>query len=457
MSMRVRVKASSTIKPAEPTPKHRLWVSDLDLIQPVTHAPTVYFYKHNTSNTTTTFFSPYIMKNALSQTLVHFYPLAGRLSYDESRRLEIDCNEAGVIFYEAESDVEINDFGDFKPTPELRNLAPHIDYTTDITEWPLLLVQLTVFRCGGISLGLAAGHTAMDGPSASHFVSTWAKIACTGTSNVCVQPFMDRTLLRARDPPVEPAFEHEEFNPPPRLPDQEGGGGEEERKEETVVKMFKFNAQQVNAIREAANMGQNGSSGLRFSRFESVAAHMWRSTCKARWLDGDQMTELQIPVQGRARLQPPLPEGFFGNAVFRGRVVARSGDLVTSPVGHVAGRIRERLEKMKDKYLRSALDFLNGQEDLTPFRSGSHTLGCTQRGRFYGSPNLALTSWLGISFYDADFGWGPPMYMGPAALGFEGKGFILPTKEDDGGMIVALRLHSKHMENLKELLSDHAH
>ncbi|KAJ8617315.1 hypothetical protein MRB53_013501 [Persea americana] len=332
--MRVRVKASSTIKPAEPTPKHRLWVSDLDLIQPVTHAPTVYFYKANTSNTTTTFFSPYIMKNSLSQTLVHFYPLTGRLLYDESRRLEIDCNEAGIIFYEAESDVEIDDFGDFKPTPELRNLAPHIDYTTDITEWPLLLVQLTVFRCGGISLGLATSHTAMDGQSASHFVSTWAKIARSGTSNVCVPPFMDRTLLRARDPPVEPAFNHEEFKPPPRLLDQEGGGGgEEERKEETVVKMFKFNAQQ----------------------------------------------------------------------------------------------------------------------------SGSHTLGCTQRGRFYGSPNLVLTSWLGMSFYDADFGWGPPMYMGPAALGFEGKGFILPTKEDDGGMIVALRLHSKHMENLKELLSDHAH
>lgn len=48
------------------------------------------------------------------------------------------------------------------------------------------------------------------------------------------------------------------------------------------------------------------------------------------------------------------------------------------------------------------------------------------------------------------------MYMGPAALGFEGKGFIIPTKEEDGGMIVALRLQSKPMENLKELLSNHA-
>ena len=98
--------------------------------------------------------------------------------------------------------------------------------------------------------------------------------------------------------------------------------------------------------------------------------------------------------------------------------------------------------------MRSALDFLNGQEDLAPLRSRAHTIE---------HPNMVLPSWLGMPFYDADFGWGPPMYMGPAALGFEGKGFILPTKEDDGGMIVALRLHSKHMENLKELLYNHAH
>ncbi|RWR72440.1 spermidine hydroxycinnamoyl transferase [Cinnamomum micranthum f. kanehirae] len=446
MTMTMRVKASSTIKPAAPTPKHRLWLSDLDLIMPSTHATIIYFYKPNNPNTTTSFFSPDIMKNSLSQTLVHFYPLAGRLHYDESGRLEIDCNEAGVIFYEAESDVEIDDFGDFKITPELRDLAPHVDYTTRITEWPLMLLQLTVFRCGGVSLGFATSHTAMDGPSAAHFFCTWAKIACTGKADICMPPCLDRTLLRVRDPSVKPVFKHEEFKPPPRL---DHGG---ERRKETTVEMFKLTYQQVNAMREAANMGRSSATGPRFSRYESIAAHIWRSTCKARGLEDDQMTELQIAVQGRTRLQPPLPVDFIGNVVFRATVVARSGDLVTGPVGHVAGRIKEVLEKMKDKYLRSTLDFLNGQEDLTPLRSGAHTLGCTQ-GKFYGCPNMVLTSWLGMPFYDADFGWGPPMYMGPATLVNDGKGFIIPAKkEDDGGVIIALCLQTKHMEALKELL-----
>ncbi|KAJ8643165.1 hypothetical protein MRB53_004913 [Persea americana] len=66
---------------------------------------------------------------------------------------------------------------------------------------------------------------------------------------------------------------------------------------------------------------------------------------------------------------------------------------------------------------------------------------------------MVLPSWLGMPFYDADFGWGPPMYMGPATLVNDGSGYIIPTKkEDDGGVIIALRLQTKHMEALKELL-----
>lgn len=224
----MRVKASSTIKPAEPTPKYRLWLSDLDLIQPVTHAPTVYFYRPNSPNIPTSFFSPDIMKKGLSQTLVHFYLLARRLRYNEGSRLEIDCNEEGTVFYEVECDVDIDDFGDFKPTTELIDLVPHVDYSTHLGEWPLLLVQLTLFRCGGISLGLAISHMTTDGMSAAHFVSSWAKIARTGTSQIDQMPLLDRTPLRARDPPVKPAFDHGEFKPPPLLFGREDNEEEEQ-------------------------------------------------------------------------------------------------------------------------------------------------------------------------------------------------------------------------------------
>lgn len=77
-------------------------------------------------------------------------------------------------------------------------------------------------------------------------------------------------------------------------------------------------------------MGRNGVTGRKFSRFESVAAHVWQSICNARGLVPDQLTtRLHMPINGRTRLHPPLLAGFFGNAILRVTLEAPSGDLVT--------------------------------------------------------------------------------------------------------------------------------
>ncbi|KAF5197662.1 hypothetical protein FRX31_012749 [Thalictrum thalictroides] len=54
----------------------------------------------------------------------------------------------GVEVTEAESDTTIQDFGDFHPTAKIGQLAPSVDYTKDISDVPLLLVQLTKLKCG---------------------------------------------------------------------------------------------------------------------------------------------------------------------------------------------------------------------------------------------------------------------------------------------------------------------
>ncbi|XP_058111560.1 shikimate O-hydroxycinnamoyltransferase-like [Magnolia sinica] len=182
---------------------------------------------------------------------------------------------------------------------------------------------------------------------------------------------------------------------------------------------------------------------------QSVAAHVWRAACKARGLHHDQPTKMYVAVDGRARLHPRLPDGYFGKAVFSATPSGLCGDLVLNPLSHSASRVKEAVEMMKDDYLRSALDFFAGHKDLTPFRRGSPTLGCGQ-GTFYGCPNLNFTSWIGLPMYDADFGWGPPIHMGPAALGYEGKAFLMPTPEGDGSLLLAIRLQVAHMKTFMD-------
>lgn len=140
--MKIDIKESIMVKPSKPTPSKRLWNSNLDLIVGRIHLLTVYFYKPN--GISPNFFDFRIMKEALSNVLVSFYPMAGRLAKDnEKERIEINCNGEGVLFIEAEIDAFIDDFGDFIPSLEIKKmLIPSVDTSGDISSFPLVIFQV---------------------------------------------------------------------------------------------------------------------------------------------------------------------------------------------------------------------------------------------------------------------------------------------------------------------------
>ncbi|KAF5193040.1 Hydroxycinnamoyl CoA shikimate/quinate hydroxycinnamoyl transferase, partial [Thalictrum thalictroides] len=170
----VSINKSSTVKPNELTPDVKLWLSESDQIKPYTHAPTFYIYLPQNIAISSPFET---LKRSLSHVLVPYYPLAGRLNSIGGGRFVLNCNGLGAEIFEAESQSEIKDLGDFCPTLETKKLLPYVDYTKDISELPLLLVQLTRFKCGGISIGVAISHIVVDGKGALGFISSWANFA----------------------------------------------------------------------------------------------------------------------------------------------------------------------------------------------------------------------------------------------------------------------------------------
>ncbi|GAV85498.1 Transferase domain-containing protein [Cephalotus follicularis] len=445
--MMVRFKGGYTVKPAEPTWTGNLSLSEWDQIGTVTHVPTIYFYKPPKSwltpvdNTIIT-----TLKDSLSRTLVPFYPLAGRLRWLDGGRLELDCNAMGVQLVEAESQAKLDDFGDFSPSPEYECLIPHVDYSAPIQELPLLLVQVTKFRCGGISLSFTISHAVVDGPSALHFISEWARTA--RGEPIGVVPFLDRRILRAGEPLLvpPPLCDHEEFGHPPMLLGQ--SSNVEERKKKTIVAMLKLTKTQVEKLRNIAKEGQFVDSDRPFSRYETVAGHVWRTACKARGHKHEQPTALGVCVDTRSRMQPPLPNGYFGNATLDVIAVSSSGELMLKPLGYAASKIREAVKKVTNEFVRSGIDYLKNQPDLTKFQD-LHALGSTQ-GPFYGNPNLGVVSWLTLPIYGLDFGWGREIYMGPGTHDFDGDSLLLPSPNGDGSLVVALCLQMVHMEAFKK-------
>jgi hypothetical protein len=102
------------IKPSKPTPSHlqNFKLSLLDQLSPNIHGNTTFFYpNHNNNNyNNNNYFSDFLNKskllqNSLSQTLSHFYPLAGRL-HDATT---IHCNDDGVFFIESQTTTTLSE------------------------------------------------------------------------------------------------------------------------------------------------------------------------------------------------------------------------------------------------------------------------------------------------------------------------------------------------------------
>ncbi|XP_030470953.1 shikimate O-hydroxycinnamoyltransferase-like [Syzygium oleosum] len=431
--MIVNVRGSAMVRPAGETPTHALWNSNVDLVVPSMHTPSVYFYRPNGSPD---FFDPKVLKEGLSKALVPFYPMAGRLRRDEDGRIEIDCNAEGVLFVEAETNSVVDDFGDFAPTLELRKLIPVVDYSAGLSSYPLLVLQVTYFKCGGVSLGVGMQHHTADGFSGLHFVNTWSDMA--RGLDLTSPPFIDRTLLRARDPP-QPQFKHIEYQAPPALkalPSQTTKSGAES----TAIAIFKMTRDQLNKLKGKSK--EDGNT-VNYSSYEMLAGHVWRCACQARELADDQESKLYIATDGRSRLNPPVPSGYFGNVIFTTTPLAVAGDLQSKPTWYAASRIHDALGRMDNDYLRSALDYLELQPDLSALVRGAHTFRC---------PNLGITSWVRLPIHDADFGWGRPIFMGPGGIAYEGLSFILPSPTNDGSLSVAISLQTEHMKVFEKLL-----
>uniref|UniRef100_A0A2P2NXZ9 Shikimate O-hydroxycinnamoyltransferase-like n=1 Tax=Rhizophora mucronata TaxID=61149 RepID=A0A2P2NXZ9_RHIMU len=437
--MKVDIKETTIVRPSQSTSDHRLWLSALDLLYTRRgYVPLLFFYKNNGSSN---FFDAKVLKEALGKVLVPYYPVAGRLVADEKGRIEISCNGEGALFIEAVTDSALADLGDFLPGQELQQLipAPAITYSSDanISSYPLLLVQVTTFSCGGVSMGFGWHHNLADGTGFLRFIEEWSNIARGHSISNSNLPLINRTALRAQLPPT-PIFDHVEYRQSPTMITRGQNPESKSGPKANRTAIFKVTLEQINVLKALTKSNQN-----KYSSFEVVCAHIWRTACKARGLSDAQVTRVSIVVNGRPRLQPPLPSSFFGNVTFMSTPIALSGDILSEPFAHNAERIHNAIKRMDDKYLSSAIDYVENLDDLA-LNSTMIGPGKCQ------CPNLSIPSWMRLPFHEVDFGWGRPICSRPANV-YEGKGYVLSSPTNDGSLLLVICLEAKHMVSFEKL------
>lgn len=117
-------------------------LSEFSHIGSIAHLQTISFYRAPPQNDTV----PNTLRKSLSQALVTFFLLAGRLRWVGSgeNHLELDCNGMGAQFIEVEFGSKLDDFGSLLLySPEYYvHLFPNVDYTLQLDDIPNSLGSL---------------------------------------------------------------------------------------------------------------------------------------------------------------------------------------------------------------------------------------------------------------------------------------------------------------------------
>ncbi|RDY02169.1 Benzyl alcohol O-benzoyltransferase, partial [Mucuna pruriens] len=388
----VRRRQPEQIAPAKPTPREVKKLSDIDDQQGLRfQIPFVQFYRNDASMEGK---DPVeVIRQALSQTLIFYYPFAGRLREGPGRKLLVDCTGEGVLFIEADADVTLQQFGRIlhPPFPCLDQLLYDIPGSRGITHCPLLLIQVTRLKCGGFIFALRLNHSMSDGFGIAKFMNALAEIA-RGAKEPSLTPVWCRELLNARDPPRISRIHHEYEE----VVLENKTEGTTIPLKDVAQRCFFFGPTEVSALRRLVSKHVG-----RCTTFEVITACMWRCRIRALQVEPNDVVRFISTVNINAKVNPPLPSGYYGNEFVLSAAVTTAQRLCENPFGYALELIKNAKANVDEEYVRS-------MTDLMVVKGRPHN--ATTRSYL-----VTNTTRLGLN--EMDLGWGKPIYGGPATCG----------------------------------------
>ncbi|XVF02999.1 hypothetical protein REPUB_Repub04eG0222900 [Reevesia pubescens] len=456
MELKLSVKENINVKPLNLFKRQTIELSGLDRISPAI-LYTVFFYKSDqlTNESFTQEEEDPIgrAKTALQKVLIPWFPAAGRFRINEaSGKLEIDCNNQGVILVTAVTDSKLEELGklhEYKSCYE--NLVPKLPEATDVSENPIAVVQITRFACGGFCIGFGGSHALFDGIGAFNFLASWAHISNGKDESELMVPNHSRdALLRAiyspnSSPTAASIYEQDHVT---AIQDLYGipmqAMASDDRCWETALAKFsqidnpQGGLELVTLVmeketvetwkRQAIAMGRLSKC----STFDLLCAHVWKARVKTLSLHANTNICLQFPVDSRSRLRPPLGENFTGNAFVLASVSSSVKHLVEEPLHDTIRRIQAAKDEITDEYIKLYVKALEASDKFFPSMR-----------------ELTIVSdWSRFPFHALDFGRGKVSNAAILATPVPETAFLMVNLEEPGGFLVRIGIGRQYVNDL---------
>ncbi|XP_068656604.1 protein ECERIFERUM 26-like [Aristolochia californica] len=263
---------------------------------------------------------------------------AGRVRRLEGQRPFIKCNDAGVRIMESKCSKSLREWLEVKDHSLHRQVVSNQVIDPNMHFSPLVFLQFTYFKCGGISIGLSWAHLLGDAVTASIFINMWGEILA-GKPKIQAQYLPRTQIVKAEKANKKPLSAKQILVKDRWIVDNEN-------KMETIA--FTVTDTQLRQL-------QSKISG-QFSAFETIAALFWK--CLA---------------QIRGERQPKLITIFRNDAVAKGQGILSNKQIISTAEAHfdIPGAQLSELAKLmaegiedESKAIEAMMETENGLADV---------------------------------------------------------------------------------------------
>nr|ATG80133.1 putative BAHD acyltransferase 12081 [Atropa belladonna] len=364
------------------------------------------------------------LQKSLSQTLISYYPYAGKLMDNAT----VDCNDIGAEFLSVRIKCPMSEILNHPHAAHAESIVfpKDLPWANNYEGGNLLVVQASKFDCGGIAVSVCLSHKIGDGCSVLNFLNDWASITCDNTTTTLVSTprFVGDSIFSSQNygPLIAPQIES--------------------NVSECVQKRFIFSTAKLDALRAkvAAKSGVENPT-----RSEVVSALLFKCATKAASSTTSMRpSKLVHYLNVRTMIQPRLPRSAIGNLLSVFSTTATNEQDIELPTLVRNLRNEVRLACKKDQIQQNELVF----EIVDSMRKGKIPFEDENYSMYFCS-NLCK-----YPYYSVDFGWGKPERVSIPNGPFKNIFFLKDYQTGRGveARVILQKQHMSEFERDEELL-----